>query len=139
MLSRLIKIYPLLVLLIIPQVLISGAQISGFNAYRDNQQIRIEWTTEIESNCLRYEIQRSTDKVNWQRIGAVKSKTGNSTSQQLYQYIDDSIFKSSDASINYRLVIVDQNGTTHTHNVIASVTGSSGIKRTWGSLKAMFR
>jgi hypothetical protein len=136
--SKSIK-FVILLTVLIPALLQSNAQISGFNAYRDNQRIHIEWTTESESNCLRFEIQRSSDKINWQRIGVVKSKTGNSNAQQLYQYIDDSLAKSNDSSINYQLLIVDRDGTTHTHNVVASITGSSGIKHTWGSLKAMFR
>ena len=133
-------------LLFIPILMIGNAHISKFRARREHNEIVIEWKTESENNVVCFEIERSANKVDWQKIVAVPSKSGNSNSPQYYDYrdTDNSLFKSNASSLNYRLIIVSKDPetnaeTSETYYVIASVSGSSGIRHTWGSLKAMFR
>jgi len=138
------KIITLLILLIIvsvPFLIIASAHISNFHASRHNDGILLEWNTESENNVDRFEIQRSMDKMNWRKIDSVPSHSGNSSRQRYYQYLDtnNDLLKAGTSSINYRLIIVDLNGESAKYSVIASLTGSSGIKHTWGSLKNMFR
>jgi hypothetical protein len=126
-------------LILIPLIVCASAQINNFHARAVNNSIVVEWSTESESGVSKFEIQRSLDKINWIKIGSVSSQSGNSSTHHDYQFIDNSIFKGNESSLNYRLVVIDQTGHSEIFSVIASVSGSSGIRQTWGSLKAMFR
>jgi hypothetical protein len=128
-----------LILITLPLLLYAGATINNFHARLENSMIILEWNTESEMNVSHFEIQRSTDKINWMKIGTLKSNTGTSNIRQYYQFSENAIFKISTSSLNYRLVVVDNQNNREIYSVVASVSGSSGIKRTWGSLKAMFR
>lgn len=67
-------------------------------------------------------------------LGFVQPKGPNSS----YQFVDKSAYKTSDAFYRYRVAIVDNSGYTSYSQEIA-VSSLSGVKRTWGSIKAMFR
>ena len=127
--------------LLLPVILWAGARIVDFHARRETGRVVLEWTTEEEINLERFIIQRSTDKNNnnWTQIGEVKSKSGTSSTRQTYTFIDESIFKNNISTFYYRLVMKDKNGQTTPYNMIVSITGCSGIKHTWGTIKAMFR
>ncbi len=123
-----------------PTILSAGARIVDFHASRETGSVILEWTTEEETNLDRFFIQRSTDKNTWIKIGEVKSKSGNSSTRQTYTFADKSVFKNNTSTFYYRLVMKDKNGQTTPYNdVIVSITGCSGIKHTWGTIKAMFR
>lgn len=130
----------LAVCILLPHVVsFSGARIVNFHARRDGRNVVLEWATENESNVDCYIIQKSTDTVHWTTLQEIKSKNSNSTTRQSYTFVDNQIYKNSLANFYYRLVIKDQDGSTTIHTVVASVSGSSGIKHTWGSIKAIFR
>ena len=115
-----------------------GVQISDFHASREGNVVLLEWMTESESNLLRFDVQRSTDQRYWLKIGE-NAAVGESSSSQHYSYRDDTIFKTEQSTFYYRLVVVDKNQQKIIHPVVASIAGSSGIRHTWGSIKAMFR
>jgi len=119
-------------------VLLSGTRIVEFHARRENKVVILKWATEEETNLLKFLIQRSTDTVNWTSIGE-KPAFGESSIKRDYSFIDNSIFKNNVSNFYYRLVIVEKNGHSTPYDVIVSITGGSGIKHTWGSIKALFR
>ncbi|MCJ7553624.1 MAG: hypothetical protein MUO34_07045 [Ignavibacteriaceae bacterium] len=123
----------------IPFILIAtvyaGALIDYFNARSENEDIRLEWRTSEETNLAKFVIERKTPQSTFAEIQTIEPKGSNS----VYVYYDRNAYKSNDLLFIYRLKIVDINGiisvsaeTTVSHNV-------SGVKRTWGSIKAMFR
>jgi hypothetical protein len=116
----------------------ASTRISEFYARRERNAVILEWTTEEESNLSKFEIERSTDRLRWFKIGEA-SAVGESVRHNSYSYKDYSIFKGSLSNIYYRLVLIDKAGNPQTFDVIASVEGNSGIRHTWGSIKAMFR
>lgn len=115
----------------------ADANIQNIQAYRLDSKIVLQWTTESETNVLRFDIQRSTDQENWQKIDHIAA-AGNSNVCKYYSYEDNQVFKSCQACFYYRLAIINTDGTVK-NSIIASVSGESGIKQTWGSIKAMFR
>lgn len=135
---RMIPFLSFIFIFISSTVLLSGARIVEFHARRENNAVILKWATEEETNLLKFVIQRSTDTVNWTTIGE-KSAFGESSSKRDYSFIDNSIFKNNISNFYYRLVIVEKNGQSTPHDVIVSITGGSGIKHTWGSIKALFR
>ncbi|SDE07348.1 hypothetical protein [Niabella drilacis] len=55
-------------------------------AVRDNNQIRVNWTTASETNCKEYVVEGSRDNVNWTAIGKLDSKAVNGTSSTPLDY-----------------------------------------------------
>jgi hypothetical protein len=130
----------LIILLLIPIVLLSGIRITDFHGRRENNTVVLEWTTIEESNIKQFNIERTSEinSANWISIGSLEAK-GESSTQQLYSFRDSNIFKTNQANFYYRLGIMDNNNIITFHDVIISISANSGIKHTWGSLKAMFR
>ena len=116
----------------------ASTRISAFYAKREKNAVILEWTTEEEANLAKFEIHRSTDQMRWFKIGETRA-AGESSQKNVYSYTDNSIFKAAVNTLYYRLVLVEKNGASVSWDVIASVEGQSGIRHTWGSIKAMFR
>jgi hypothetical protein len=76
----------------------------NFNATLINKKIALNWSTATETNNDRFEIERSVDGINFNKIGQVKGK-GNSMLITDYNYDDD--VKGINGSIFYRLKQID--------------------------------
>jgi hypothetical protein len=136
---KLLKIF-LPILLILPVLLFTATRITGFHARRLNNAVILEWTTEEEGGLVKFQIQRSTDSVNWLNIGEKMPIPGQPGDRKVYTFTDNSIFKTHHTgTFYYRLIIVDSRGNSTPHDVIVSISGNSGLRHTWGSIKAMFR
>jgi len=130
---------PLVVLGVAASLLLEASvRISEFYAKREKNTVILEWATEEESNIAKFEIHRSTDQMRWYKIGEVRA-IGESYQRNAYSFTDNSIFKGPANTLYYRLVIVEKTGNSLSWDVIVSVEGQSGIRHTWGSIKAMFR
>lgn len=116
----------------------AATRISEFYATRDQSAVVLVWSTEEESNLARFEIERSSDRTRWIHIGKTAA-SGDSWQRRTYSYRDNTIFKTAVNTLYYRLILVDRSGNSQIFDVIASAEGQSGIKHTWGSIKAMFR
>ncbi len=111
--------------------------ISEFYAKRDGNSVVLVWTSEEESGLKEFRIERSVDRLHWFQTGSVTA-TGGSSQRNTYSFKDPTLFKGTQNNIYYRLILV-YDGYATTYDVIASVEGNSGIRHTWGSIKAMFR
>lgn len=114
----------------------AGAFIQSITARSDGENIILEWKTGEESPSLeKFIIERKTPNNGFIEIGIMSPKGSNS----FYTFVDNNIFKGNDYIFTYRLKIVDNNSQI-TYSSEVSVSHSiSGVKRTWGSIKAMFR
>ena len=118
--------------------LIGGAFLDFFQGRSDGDNITLEWRTRSESSVSLYRNERrSTNMSDFVSIADIAAKGSNSS----YQFVDRAAYKASETIYIYRLRIVDQDPSAPpaysqeiriSHNV-------SGVKRTWGSIKAMFR
>jgi len=127
-----------IILLILCGSLWAANQIVDFHARRDNQTIILEWATEQESGLSKFHVHRRIDQSNWTVIASLTAK-GHTTTRNQYSYTDATIYKTQLASCYYRLEVELEDGSKTLHQTIASAAGMSGIRHTWGSLKAMFR
>jgi subtilisin family serine protease len=97
-------------------------ELKSFNATKSGQTAVLLWSTASESDCARFDLQRSPDGKDWQTIGAVACH-GNPAGD--YQYTDDR----PEPGINYyRLKQIDVSGAFAYSDVRAvafSVTGVS--------------
>jgi hypothetical protein len=106
-----------------PEVIIDGIRIAtswarvlpvnftSFSSYKDGKNNLLTWSTTSEQNNSGFEIQRSTDAVNFEKIGFVKSlsATGNSSSRLDYTFTD---YNPVGLRQYYRLKQTDFDGTS---------------------------
>jgi len=116
-------------------VAFGGAILNYFEVKSQGDNVQVEWQTGTESNINHYSIQRRTPQTSFVEIATIQPKGSNS----LYTYVDQSIYKTNDVIFIYQLKIVDSDMQA-TYSLERSASPNiSGIKRTWGSIKAMFR
>lgn len=108
----------------------------SFQAYSDGINVTLHWVTEDESNVIRLEIERSSgNEGSFVTIGTLDPKGAS-----LYEYIDNSAFRRITSLYQYRIKIVFSNGTNPFYTAPLTVSHTvSGVRRTWGSIKSMFR
>jgi hypothetical protein len=125
------------ILLILTATVFGGALIFDFSAESRSDNILVKWKTTEESNLKNFVIQRKSANGSFIDVDAVQAK-GNYSS---YEYIDDEVFRTNDAVYIYRLKIVNKYNSDDSYSAEIPVAHAnvSGIKRTWGSIKALFR
>ena len=91
----------------------------------NNQFIQVAWATEIEINNKQFNIERSTDGINWTQIDSVPGH-GNTTTETTYTYND--VHAGVEVRYYYRLKQIDFNGNyTYTDVVTAILTGETAF------------
>lgn len=107
---------------------------------RDNANgVLVEWKTNDEAGTVKFEIERSSNRPDNFVFIDFKNATGNNS---YYSYQDNSVDFSSGRTSSiyyYRLKCVDGNGNYTYTNHITVTHSVSGIRSTWGSIKAIFR
>lgn len=114
---------------------IAGALLDYFHAQNDGENVKLEWKTTTENNLANFVVQRKTPDSQYIDLDVVNPKGNNS----VYTYIDQSAYKMMDLVFVYRLKIVDTDGSVSYSSEVSVSPNISGVKRTWGSIKAMFR
>jgi hypothetical protein len=122
------------VLLLIASVY-GGAFIQYFQGKSESDNIKLEWQTGEENNLQKFVLERKTPQSSFAEIGTINPKGSNS----YYSFIDQNAYKTNDLIFVYRLKIVDNNSQVTYSNETTVSHSISGVKRTWGSIKAMFR
>lgn len=105
-------------------------------ARSDGSNITIQWGSTDESNIREFAIERRSGTVGDFISIAVIAKKGTNS---FYEYIDRSAFKSSGTVYQYRVKVVTVSGPAEYSTILTVSHNVSSVKRTWGSLKAMFR
>ena len=106
----------------------------------NGSSILVRWLSEDETGVVRIEIERAVGVdgpfININQLQPL----GNGRS---YEYIDDSAFRlvgtTSDTIYRYRIRAVYSDGSTVASQPISVPHIVSSVRRTWGSIKAMFR
>jgi len=112
----------------------AGADILKFSARSQSGNVVIDWQTITETNVNRFVIERKTVNGSFIEIGSV-----NPRSDKNYEFVDQTAFKDADQLYIYRLKIVDNDGSVSYSEEKAVAHNVSSVKRTWGSIKALFR
>lgn len=81
-------------------------ELISFNAEIVNNNVHLSWTTATELNNSGFDIERSTDKYNFNKIGFVEGK-GTTTETNSYSFIDGTV---SNGTYSYRLKQIDFDG-----------------------------
>lgn len=112
----------------------AGAEIYNFGATSQDGNVIVSWQTTSETNVNYFEIERATYNGSYGYVATIYPNSSKS-----YQYIDKAAYKTTGQMYNYQLKIVDKDGSvSYTGKVSVAHNSASGVKRTWGSIKALF-
>jgi predicted membrane protein len=114
-----------------------AASYSLFTASSVGDKIVLQWITTNEDNLEKFGVERKgVNDQDFATINYVSARGYAST----YVYEDKNIYKTTGDIYVYRLAFYDKNNPNPHHSDLASVSHDlSSVKRTWGSIKAMFR
>lgn len=113
----------------------ASAFLEYFTARSLDGNVKLEWKTGNETNIKEFAVERKTVQGNFLQIGSVAPKGDNS----IYTFLDQNIFKTTGNVFVYRLKIIDKDNSGSYSKELAVSHNLSDIRRTWGSIKAMFR
>ena len=127
----------LLILLFFAVMVFVGATYYDYSVYHNGDNVIISWRTQQEEGLKQFVIERKTPQTSFEGIATIKPKGDNSS----YSYTDESAYKTTDLVFIYRIKFVDYDPNKTAYSAEKSVlqNGLSDVKRTWGSIKAMFR
>ena len=125
----------LFLILFLAVAVYAGAFLDYFQGHSEGENVRLEWKTSEEVNLQNFIIERKTPQSPYIEIGTIEPQGNNS----FYSYLDESAYKTEDLVFKYRLKILDNDGTVSYSSEVTVSHNVSGVKRTWGSIKAMFR
>ena len=102
--------------------------------------ITVTWQTDDETGVMKFEVWRAqviVDKLSeFEKVGDVDRP---SVKPVRYEFVDRSIFKVTTNVFAYKVRVIFQNGSYTDSEITRTSHVSSTAKRTWGSIKAMFR
>jgi hypothetical protein len=116
-------------------VLFTGVHYSDFNIVSNTDRVILSWHTSSEENLRETAIERKIVNGTFTIIGSLPAKGDNSS----YTFVDENAFKVEDGVYVYRLKFVNNDGTSSYSNEKAITHLTSITKKTWGSIKALFR
>jgi hypothetical protein len=128
------------IVLVFSGALASAGEIrdGSLSANSNGTNITIRWVSENETGVARFEIERKSG-VNGSFISLAPIALRGDNS--VYEYLDDSAFRVFTESIyQYQIKVVFLNGSAPViYGPITVRHDVSSVRRTWGSIKAMFR
>jgi len=102
----------------------------------NGSSILLRWMSEDESGVVRVEILRAAGANGLFFTVHETAPKGNS---QAYEYLDDSAFRVTGSVYRYQIKAVYRDGSSVASAPITVRHNVSSVRRTWGSIKAMFR
>ncbi len=135
--SKRILIFPLLALLLSLTVLAGVIKEGSLSARSDGAYITIRWMSEDESGVAKFVLERKAGiNGSFMPLTELLPRGNNST----YEYVDDTAFRVSESIYKYQVKVVFSNGQAPVYYGPITVSHkTSDVRRTWGSIKAMFR
>ncbi len=99
--------------------------------------ITVRWMSEDETNVARFVLERKAG-INGAFMPLTEfSPRGNNSS---YLFVDETAFRISESIYQYRVKVLFTNGMAPVYSGTITVSHrTSDVRRTWGSIKAMFR
>jgi hypothetical protein len=125
----------LFIVVLASSVAFAGGGIHGLAATSVSGKIIVTWTSDDESGVSGYQIERKAG-VDGVFISLTEPPLRPTGSGSSYSFEDNTAFRSTGTFYQYRVTAV---GTGNVFYVSVSHESVSGVRRTWGSIKAMFR
>lgn len=117
-------------------VALASVVFSRFDARTEGNDIVVSWETSVETDIREYVLERRTIfDTQFLEMARLEAHGSNSP----YTYRDERVFKVQAEQVSYRLRMIDDNGSFAgvTDPITVDYTPTA-VRRTWGSIKAMF-
>jgi hypothetical protein len=109
----------------------------SLNARSDGSSITIRWLSEDETGVEKFLIERKAGTNGAFMFLTELQPRGNNSA---YQYVDETAFRILNENIyQYQIKVQFTHGSTQLFGPITVSHRTSDVRRTWGSIKAMFR
>ena len=112
------------------------ARLASHKVENVQNRVLVTWQTEVEVDVAAYEIRRRTPtSTGFVLLTTVQAQGAGKP----YAYTDGDLYKEISAMADYELTAVYHNGTRQLLFTAQVNYTTTGLRRTWGSLKAMFQ
>jgi len=107
-------------------------------AQSNGSNVVVRWTTQDETGVEGFQVLRRNGFTGEFSIisGSVVAPKGNNST---YEFTDSDVFKTSSGLFQYKVRILNGQSPSPETEIVSVSHVSSAAKRTWGSIKAMFR
>ena len=130
-------------MLIVLLLVVGGASLSAFTVKlkyfkveRQNNDFVLSWEAEQEDDVRSYELYRKTSYT--ATFSVIKTLTPHGIGKA-YTFKDDEVYKVTSEQVDYRLEVVFTNGLRQQVAQEQLNYQATALRRTWGSIKAMFQ
>ena len=114
----------------------TGVRLKYFNLERQDEGVLITWETDQEDEVETFEVFR---KAGFDAQFARVAQSDDLGPDQQYRWIDKNVYKKGSVFIDYRLEVVFTDGVRQRLAEKKINYTSTAIRRSWGSIKAMFQ
>lgn len=111
-------------------------QLSYFDVDARESDFMVTWQTEVEEQVRAYELYRKTS---YNEAYTLIQSFDAHGAEKPYEYMDDQVYKSASEEVDYRLDAVFSNGLRQQLGHRSMNYTPTYVRRTWGSIKAMFQ
>ena len=114
----------------------SNVTLDYFNVERQGNEFSITWKAQTEEDVRNYELFRKTSYA--ASFSVIETFNAHGPGKE-YQFKDDQVYKAASEQVDYRLEVVFNNGVRQQLAEKKVNYTPTAIRRTWGSIKAMFQ
>jgi hypothetical protein len=124
------------ILSLLVSLLFASTIFEEYSATPETNKVTIRWRTSSETDVVKFTILRSMDDQSFNEVNTISAKGQG----QDYTFIDENVIFKSSQTFFYKIRAVRSDNSTieETQSLIVN-PNISGIYRTWGAIKAMFR
>lgn len=125
----------LLLLVFLVGTALANVVFSRFDARTEGNDIVVSWQASVESDVAEYVLERRTQfDVQFVEMARLPPHGSNT----LYSFRDERVFKVQSEQVSYRLRIINGDNSFVVTDAITIDYTPTAVRRTWGSIKAMF-
>ena len=124
------------ILSLLVSLLFASTIFEEYSATPETNRVTIRWRTSSEADVAKFAILRSMDDQSFNEVSTISAKGQG----QDYTFIDENVIFKSSQTFFYKIRAIRSDNSTieETQSLIVN-PNISGIYRTWGAIKAMFR
>ncbi len=114
-----------------------GVRLNFFNIQTEGRDFIVTWNVDVEEDVHEYELLRKTTTSNDQFVKVFTARPHGTGKDYLFR--DSQVYKSGSEQLDYRLDAVYSSGLREIITTKSINYTSTAVRRTWGSLKALFQ
>ena len=130
-------LHPITIIILLSALVFAGTIFEQYSATPDNNRVTINWRTSSEIDVVSFVIKRSLGSDQYMEIDRISAKGEASE----YTYVDDNVYFKTTQTYFYKISAINSAGEEleETEQPLIANPNISGIFRTWGAIKSMFR